>query len=112
MKLRPRTFLIVGATSTVFMLGLIAILPPMMLRSYLDLEARDARVNADRVASALDETLSEMGTKVADWASWDDTYKFIVDHNPAFLRSNMMPTTFDLLRIDAIAFLDVSGRVV
>ncbi len=112
MRLRPRTFLIVAATSTVFMLALIAALPPILLRSYYELEKRDARLNANRVATALDETLSELGTKVADWASWDDTYKYIKDRNPAFLRSNLLPATFDLLRIDAIAFLDVSDQVV
>lgn len=46
-----------------------------------------------------------------NWAWWDDSYAFIQDGNPAFIRSNLDEQALDNLRLHFILFYDPQGRL-
>lgn len=47
-----------------------------------------------------------------DYATWDDTCAFVQDQNEAYLRSNMVPETFRLSRLDAVMIFDAEGTLI
>src|SRR3989344_3567004 len=65
--------------------------------------------NTLRVRDALLQVLSNIDVKSSDWANWDDTYQFIEDQNPAYIKSNLPPLTPQSLDLHFMLFYN-SGR--
>src|SRR5204863_6235011 len=53
-----------------------------------------------------------LALKIADWSSWDDTYAFIQDHNPAYLESNVQDSSLQSLAINYILFYNAKQQLV
>lgn len=85
----------------------------VILPSFLALERDDARKDVERVTQAIQRELTALAQQAGDWASWDDTYRFLEDSNSEFSESNLSKlSVFELLRVDLLYFIDVSGKVV
>jgi signal transduction histidine kinase len=59
--------------------------------TFEELESREAKKNLGRVLDILESDFKDMDAFAYDWASWDDTYKFIKDRNQHYIDSNMYP---------------------
>lgn len=59
----------------------------------------------------VNDELAAMDLVTRDWASWDDTYTFIEDLNPAYIRSNITDKTFINLHLNLMLFIRTSGEV-
>lgn len=84
----------------------------IILSSFAQLEQTSIERDVQRVVSALDESLKELDIFTLDWASWDDTYTFIVDGNQAYIDSNLTDQFFVDSQLNLVVFVDRSGRVV
>ncbi len=112
MSLRTRTLLTVGLT-IVFLVALLGLLfSRTLLRAFAEAELRDTEHDAHRVRAFLEDELRPIDTLNHDWASWDDTYAFIEDVNPAYIRSNITDETFLNTHLNLMLFVHASGRVV
>jgi signal transduction histidine kinase len=78
--------------------------------SYRNLENRLVEADLLRAEKLLFEEVRGIDTIAWDWASWDDTYRFMHDNNPGFLEGNLLDSAFDSLRLNLILFLDTRGR--
>lgn len=113
MSLRQKTFLFLGLAFVILIAGLYLISSGILLSGFSDLEASEARQDVDRALDSLDDDLSDLARVTRDWASWDDTYAFIEDHNPEFIDSNLkLETSWINNRLSLMAFVDSSGRQV
>ncbi len=83
-----------------------------IMSGFLKLESESAVLNMQRVKSALDEKISALHTLTQDWASWDDTYAFIQDHNATYIDSNPTDKTMVNAGLNLIVFVDRSDRIV
>lgn len=85
----------------------------VILPSFLALERDDAREDMERVAQAIRREVTALAQQAGDWSSWDDTYRYLEDGNSEFREANLNKLgVFELLRVDLLYFIDVSGRVV
>ena|GEM_PF-941785 len=84
----------------------------ILLNSFSSLEQQYVQLDVRRVLSAMDDEITNMARINADWASWDDSYRFMADHNAQYINTNVNEWTFEALRIDIIIFLDTSGQIV
>jgi diguanylate cyclase (GGDEF)-like protein/PAS domain S-box-containing protein len=85
----------------------------LVLRSgFSRIEQAEAREDVSRVRAALDETISKIDSTTSDWAWWDDTYRFVVDRNPAYARSNLGEASISTLRVNLLVFMNSSGQIV
>jgi len=84
----------------------------VMFKSYMLIEADEAKNDTARIVSILDDNISLFADNTADWAKWDDCYQFIEDLNPDFVDVNLVPDAFENLNIDAMLFFNVTGQVV
>lgn len=78
--------------------------------SFEQLELREARQDMTRVTGALQSDAAALGSAAADWAEWDDTYRFAHDRNPVWARSNLVATVFSTYRIEVLFVYDEQGR--
>jgi diguanylate cyclase (GGDEF)-like protein/PAS domain S-box-containing protein len=107
-----RTRLLIGAAVVVLFVVLYVLSRVFLLSGFLRLEDRSVRQNVGRALSAVSEELAQLDSVAKDWAPWDDTYRFAMDRNPAYVAANLLPSTFANLRLDLMLFLDSSGDVV
>ena len=112
MSLSRKTGLVIGIT----LISLIAILSVLtrflLLDSFSRLEEADTRQQASRASAVLTDSLNQLNSAVWDWAAWDDTYTFMLDGNDAYLKTNLVDSTFSTLRLNLILFVNTAGQVV
>ncbi len=112
MRLGAKTVLTIGSTFLVLILVLLFISQTILLGSFKKLEDRDAGNNVARVSSALGEEVKNLSALNLDWASWDDTYRFVADRNPTYIHSNLNKETLIQQKLNMIIHLDRNGKIV
>lgn len=111
MSLRVRTLAVVAAVTVVAGVVLVFLATASVLTGFERLEARDAQIDVERVAAALNREVAALDNAVADWSHWDDTYRFVADGNDAYVDSNLSYETYTGLEIDVLAIVTEAGDV-
>ena len=111
MTLRLRTLAVFTASLAALVLVLYFVVSSVLHRSYADLEDRDVRKNLGRVQAALTERVAALNLVVGDWAPWDDSYRFALDGNQAFIDSNLNGPSVANLGLNAAVWVTPDGRM-
>ena len=112
MKIRNKTIIIV-VLATISMVSILYVASQsILLNSFAELEAQDTRRNVERVMSALSNVVSELNSKCADWAEWDDTYVYVQDLNDGYRQANLVPASLINIRINFLLFVNSTGHLV
>jgi len=112
MKMRQKTIIIIVLASIVMVSILYVISQTILLDSFAKLEDQNTRQNVERVMSALSNEFSELNSKCADWAEWDDTYAYVQDLNDDYKQANLVDSSFINIRINFLLFINSTGHVV
>ena len=78
--------------------------------SFASLEHDAAVTDMDRVEAAIGQDLEHLQTMSTDWGDWNGTYRFMGDKHEDFIAQNIMTDALKNLRVDAIAFVDLTGK--
>ena len=113
MTLLKKILLIISATLACLIAVLYLASQEILLRSYLTLEQSRGHEDVQEAVRFLNEELAQMERLTQDYASWDDTYAFVVrpEGNSSYIKSNMVDETFINQRLNLILFVDTAGRV-
>ncbi len=84
----------------------------MIYPRFLEIERHEAEQAMRRVLAGLAAEREALDVLVLDWASWDDTYEFVVTRSTEFINANLIEQTFIDVRLDLIVFLDRGRRMV
>ena len=112
MNLISKAILIVGA---VFICGVglvYAVSRFIFIKGLEDIEQQTTSVQVEQAVGVLNYLITDLETDTADWARWDDTYRFIEDRNEEYIQSNMVDTTFTTLKLNTVLYIDLSGTIV
>jgi len=112
MSLRTRLSIVALIALTVFVAAFYVLTSVTIDRTYARLDSENVERQVLRAHSYMDYVLDAFGSTCADWAYWDDTYEFVLDHNAAYVDSNLSPTSLATIDVDVMVFLDTSGKVV
>jgi sensor domain CHASE-containing protein/signal transduction histidine kinase len=112
MSLRTKTISIIVSSLLVLALLLYAIAQYLLIDGFRTLEQQSVRDNLDRVRNSVSAEMEKQLTKISDWSSWDDAYKYMFDHNQEFITSNLTDITLKNLKAHMMIFLDNSGKIV
>ena len=95
-------------------LGVVAIMiqTELVMPSFARLERQNAITSMKRVRNAMDRDLEALQIDAIDWANWGEAYRFVQDHNPQFVQTNVTSTAIGQLNVDSIALVDLDGRIV
>jgi PAS domain S-box-containing protein len=111
-KLRWKALIIVAITVVSFIVILQGVSQAIESNEVIIMEEKYTRQNADQLLNAISNELSNLNSTASDYASWDDTYAFVLDANPNYITSNMMDGTFANLRLNFALFFNSSGQLV
>ncbi len=112
MTLRKKTLLVIGVTILCSLVMLYAAATIVLTSGFITIEEQNTRQDVERALAALSDELNTMSSMTRDYASWDDTYAFIEDANDEYAQVNLVDETFTNLGLNAMAFVNTSGRVV
>ncbi|MBI2411637.1 MAG: EAL domain-containing protein [Deltaproteobacteria bacterium] len=112
MKLTEKIVLAVALTFAVLSLALYGLSHSIFLGGYERIEREDTARNVSRALSAFQADLNSISSLNVDWASWDDTYGFIVSRNPAYIDSTLNDETLAKQRLNLVVYLDSAGKTV
>jgi len=68
--------------------------------------------DANRAVDALNSRIIQLDQKTSDWSNWDDTYRFVKDHNKAYIASNLQNESLANLGIDYMLFFNSNNQLV
>jgi sensor domain CHASE-containing protein/anti-sigma regulatory factor (Ser/Thr protein kinase) len=106
---------VAALTAGIFLvLGIAEILveKQVVMPSFAELERTNARVAMRRINFALDRALEQVAVSAADWANWADTYRFVQDRNPDYIKANIRNVALKQLNINVLLIVDPEGGVV
>lgn len=83
-----------------------------ILPSFQALEQEEAQRNMDRAVQAIQREAQHLAVSATDWATWDDTYQFVQDHNDAYREANLNLEALKSLKVNVLNIVDTSGRIV
>ncbi|HEX9998028.1 MAG TPA: EAL domain-containing protein [Abditibacterium sp.] len=111
MTLRVKTFLAVGATLALMLSVLYAALSPVVLNEFSRAEIHSARRRAQSAQAAIASSLDQYSASYADWAAWDETYRFAADGNSQFIETNLEGNSLLAARANFVAIVAAGGEV-
>jgi two-component system, NtrC family, sensor kinase len=111
-RIRSKVTALIAAISAVLVLAQVLVVRQVMMPSFAELERADAHTAMRRIENALDRGFQELELSAADWGNWADTYRFVQDHNPDFVASNLGNVALRQLNVNALLIVDRDGQVV
>ena len=81
------------------------------IQGFLEVESRTVKNGLERIVSAVDRQIADVSSTVADYAIWDDSYRFIQDHNASFMENNFTAASIANLHIDFVAVYGANGAL-
>ena len=112
MTLRVKTLIIIGLTLVGLVLLLYFFAQAFWRRGFAEVEATEMQTHVRQVVGAIEAELDALSTFASDYAGRDDTYAFIETGDEAYVRSNLVDSTFLDTRLNLMAFLDADRRSV
>jgi len=111
-NIRAQVSLLIAGIFVIFGLAAIMIGKLVLMPSFAELERADARTAMRRIDHALGQTLEQVAVASMDWGNWSDTYHFIEDRNPEFVRANITDVALRQLEVNALLIVDADNKVV
>jgi signal transduction histidine kinase/DNA-binding response OmpR family regulator len=111
MTLRRRTLIIIGTTLAGLNFVLYGIAATLLLDNSLQAETQDVRQVMKGALGVFAQNLEQFNDRFADWAVWDDNYRFVQDGNPEFIRSNLGDTPLQNIRVNLIVLMQSTGQI-
>ncbi len=102
----------IGVTLVSLNGALYAVSSTLLLGSSRQAEEQDTRQITQGALSVFTQNLDQFNDRFSDWSDWDDAYRFVQDGNAEFIRSNLIDTQLAALRVNAIAYVNPSGKIV
>jgi diguanylate cyclase (GGDEF)-like protein/PAS domain S-box-containing protein len=112
MKLRRSIVLIVTICFGLLITVLFVTTRTLTSKKFNDLEDELIKSNSRRSLNAITGITSSLDILVADWANWDDTYKFVQDGNEDYIVSNLPVETFKSQQNNLIILLNSNKELV
>ncbi len=112
MKLRTKNVLIF-LVATLLLVGIVHTISDTFLsNSYRELEQKEVSQTVEQIHGAVLNRYSALNSKLTDWASWDDTYKFVQDNNSGYITSNLNPASLRTFGANFLLFYNSTGNLV
>jgi len=112
MSLRAKIVLMVTAVVVLFGVVDYAIQHAVVYPQFVSLERIEACKDLERCVEAIYREMAALNTICEDYASWNDTYEFVVTRDPDYVKSNLSLTNIGDLGVNAVYVCNTMGEVV
>jgi len=107
-----KTLLAIGVAFTSLIGILYATASTILLDNLKKAEAQHTHQAVEGILSALTQTQEDLSIIIDDWASWDETYNFILNRDRDYIKSYLVPSSISTLKLNLILYVQPSGRIV
>lgn len=112
-RFRLRTKILIAIVFTWLILLILGFIESrLLLKNYINLENLLSIDDIERAQNGIDKIEIPLQTQVANWAVWDDAYKYMSDKNKAFIDSNLMVASVAPTAADMMLIYDLDGNLV
>jgi len=84
----------------------------VLLSGYSQLEQHMAMIQVGGAAKLLADQVQQLEGVTADWAQWDDTYRYMAEPSQDYIETNYSLNTFRNIDITAVIITDSQGEMV
>lgn len=106
MKLRQKTITIMLITFLSLVVIFFMASKTIIVRSFLNLEEQDMTKDINRIVDIINYDINNLSLRNKDYAAWDQTYKFMLNRNEQYIKSELGNETFSNLKINIMFILD------
>ena len=103
---------VVGVIVLITILVWVFVAEALFMGNYQQLERNDVQDALDATHYSLELSAGEMNQTARDYASWNDTYSFVVNNNTNYVSDNLVDSTFQNLRLNLIFIENTDGKIV
>jgi two-component system, NtrC family, sensor kinase len=111
-NIRLKVIALIGAIFAILVWAEVLVERQVVMPSFVELERGDAQTAMKRIVYGLDRTLTELELLATDWGNWADTYRFVEDHNSAFVAANISNIALRQLNVNMLLIVDREGGLV
>ena len=112
MTIRSKAIITLGGVSLVLVIILYAVSIFIVERNLLSLEEENVRYRLEQIAMEFEVEAAYLAAVNRDWASWDETYKFVGSADPGgYVAENISDDVFEYLRINIFAVYDERNKL-
>ncbi|PIT94604.1 hypothetical protein COT98_02580 [Candidatus Falkowbacteria bacterium CG10_big_fil_rev_8_21_14_0_10_39_9] len=112
MSFRKKIIIFVVLVSFGLLILLYSSLLFVLDKNFNYLENDFVNLRLKRVESASQIYFDALKSKASDWAEWDDSYDFVIDHNEDFVVNNFNDSSLVNLDVSAVIYADNSGNII
>ncbi len=112
MSLKSKILLILSAVVAMYALADHLLQRWILTPSFESLEEAEAAMNLQRTLDAIEREVAFLGQRCESLASWDETYLFLEDRNPAFVACNLSQEILQREDFDLVYLVALDGTVV
>jgi PAS domain S-box-containing protein len=112
LSLRNKTYLLLLLVTAGFLVVSYGLVWRITAGELQGLQRHHAEEQISLVERLLSQEMTNLSARQADWAQWDDTYKFITDRNEEYIESNLNDESLALIHVDIMAFVNNAGEIV
>ncbi|GAC1453568.1 MAG: hypothetical protein PVS2B3_05860 [Steroidobacteraceae bacterium] len=111
MNIRFKVIALIAAIFAILGAAEILVERQVVMPSFAELERSDARTAMRRIHYQLDLSIDRMALLAADWGNWSDTYRFVQDHDLAFIKTNINSVAIKQLGVNVVLVVDLAGNI-
>ncbi len=82
----------------------------VIMGSFLQLEEQNITTNLNRVLNTLEQDLAGLHSTGGDWAAWNETRDFAINHNKDYIENNLNVSTLENIKMNFMLFFSNSGE--
>jgi two-component system, NtrC family, sensor kinase len=112
MSLRSQVALLLVILSIVFIALTYSVQTLVVMPAFATLEQQAAESNVARCVDAIKRDVESLSNITNDWGAWDDTYKYVEDHNADFAADNLVSQTFVSAKVNFICIVNTRRQIV
>jgi sensor domain CHASE-containing protein len=112
MSLRSQTVSLLLGLSILLVATMHVIQMLVVMPAFVELEQIGAERSVMCCVNALNRDLQSLSSMTSDWASWDESYQYVQDHNTEFQAKNLTDESFSNASLNLICYVDREHRVV
>lgn len=112
MSLRNQIALLLAALSVAFVAVTYGVQTLVVMPAFARLERQAAERNVGRCVDAIERDTENLSNCANVWAAWDDTCRYVGDHNAEFAQQNLINKAFVSAHVNFICILDNRRQIV
>ncbi|MFZ1126679.1 MAG: PAS domain S-box protein [Methanoregula sp.] len=111
MNLQEKTLFVLVVSFVAVMIFITIFVSGTLIASYSNLEKSYVEKDLQQVLNKVQDDSDSLSSVASDWGPRNDTYNFVIGNQPDYISSNLVPETYDNLRVNFIIITNLKGDI-